>query len=29
VLQDAAARGFSRDEFIAELQLQLKEEQDG
>jgi GntR family transcriptional regulator len=29
VLQDAAARGFSRHEFIAELQLQLKEEQDG
>jgi GntR family transcriptional regulator len=29
VLQDAAARGFSRDEFIAELQLQLKEEHDG
>jgi GntR family transcriptional regulator len=29
VLQDAAARGFSRDEFIVELQLQLKEEQDG
>lgn len=29
VLQDAAARGFSRDEFIAELQAQLKEEQDG
>ena len=29
VLQDVAARGFSRDEFIAELQQQLKEEQDG
>jgi GntR family transcriptional regulator len=29
VLQDAAARGFSRDEFIVELQLQLKEELDG
>jgi GntR family transcriptional regulator len=26
VLEDAAARGFSREEFIAELQLQLKEE---
>jgi GntR family transcriptional regulator len=26
VLEDAAARGFSRDEFIAQLQLQLKEE---
>ena len=26
VLQDAAARGFSREEFIAQLQLQLKEE---
>ena len=29
VLQDAAARGFSRDEFNAELQLPLKEEHDG
>ena len=29
VLQDAAARGFSREEFMAELQLQLKEEHDG
>ena len=29
VLQDAAARGFSRDEFLAELQQQLKEEHDG
>lgn len=29
VLEDAAARGFSRQEFIAELQLQLKEENDG
>jgi len=26
VLEDAAARGFSRDEFIGQLQLQLKEE---
>ena len=26
VLQDAAARGFSREDFIAQLQLQLKEE---
>ena len=26
VLEDAAARGFSRDEFIVQLQLQLKEE---
>ena len=26
VLEDAAARGFSRDEFIAQLQTQLKEE---
>ena len=26
VLEDAAARGFSRDDFIAQLQLQLKEE---
>jgi GntR family transcriptional regulator len=29
VLQDAAARGFSREEFMAELQRQLKEEHDG
>ena len=27
VLEDAAARGFSRDEFIVQLQLQLQEEQ--
>ena len=26
VLEDAAARGFSREEFITQLQLQLKEE---
>jgi GntR family transcriptional regulator len=26
VLEDAAARGFSRDEFIVQLQLQLREE---
>jgi GntR family transcriptional regulator len=26
VLEDAAARGFSREEFMAQLQLQLKEE---
>jgi GntR family transcriptional regulator len=26
VLEDAAARGFSREEFIAQLQVQLKEE---
>jgi hypothetical protein len=26
VLEDAAARGFSREEFISQLQLQLKEE---
>ena len=26
VLDDAAARGFSREEFIAQLQIQLKEE---
>jgi len=26
VLEDAAARGFSRDEFVLQLQLQLKEE---
>lgn len=29
VLEDAAARGFSRQEFIAQLQLQLKDETDG
>jgi GntR family transcriptional regulator len=29
VLEDAAARGFSREEFIAQLQLQLKEDTHG
>jgi GntR family transcriptional regulator len=29
VLEDAAARGFSREEFIAQLQLELKEESNG
>jgi len=26
VLEDAAARGFSREDFVAELETQLKEE---
>jgi GntR family transcriptional regulator len=29
VLEDAAARGFSRDDFVAQLQLQLQEENRG
>lgn len=29
VLEEAAARGFSRDEFVVQLQLQLKEEHHG
>jgi GntR family transcriptional regulator len=29
ILEDAAARGFSRDDLLAQLQLQLKEENRG